>query len=157
MVTITGGSGFVGQLLRVGLAERGWRVDIYDRLRGPLLNLLRRGNLGVLRNFGAALCARDLTRLQRSLDPVLLGSGLLKSSEDDILGHRNELAARLKGSDEVIHLAGIAHPKTPGATTRIFNVLTMKVLSTFMGPPAKRVSASFCLPPRDWFMALTIP
>ena len=32
-VTITGGSGFVGQLLRRGLRARGYRVHVFDRLR----------------------------------------------------------------------------------------------------------------------------
>ena len=45
-VTITGGSGFVGQLLRRGLRDRDYRVDVFDRLRGPLVNALRREWLG---------------------------------------------------------------------------------------------------------------
>ena len=33
-VLITGGSGFLGQLLRVGLEREGWEVRVFDPYRG---------------------------------------------------------------------------------------------------------------------------
>ncbi len=40
-VTVTGGSGFVGQLLRRGLKKRGYRILVFDKARGVLVDLLR--------------------------------------------------------------------------------------------------------------------
>lgn len=33
VVTITGGSGFVGQMLQVGLRQRGYEVRVFDQFR----------------------------------------------------------------------------------------------------------------------------
>ena len=41
---------------------------------------------------------------------------MIKRRADDILADRDVLAARFAGSSAVIHLAGIPHPRWPGAT-----------------------------------------
>jgi len=115
VVTITGGSGFVGQLLRAGLAERGWRVRVFDRHRGLRANLLTRRWLG-LWPAQALPVAYAIRRVQRRL----VRAGALRPSGDDILDLRSRLAARFAGSDAVIHLAGLPHPATPGAVAADF-------------------------------------
>jgi nucleoside-diphosphate-sugar epimerase len=45
---------------------------------------------------------------------------VLRPSTDDILAFRSQVAARLKGSHAVIHLAGIPHPRMPGAIDEDF-------------------------------------
>jgi nucleoside-diphosphate-sugar epimerase len=93
-VTITGGSGFLGRLLRRAFKEQGIEVDVFDLYRGPVVDKLR------------------LAPLQRGLR----AAGLIKPSGDDILGEREALARRFRGATAVVHLAGIPHPHTPGAT-----------------------------------------
>jgi hypothetical protein len=63
VVTITGGSGFVGQLLRAGLSERGYSVRVFDRHRGPLVDLLTR------RWFGLRPRALPLAHAIRRVQP----------------------------------------------------------------------------------------
>lgn len=115
LVTIVGGSGFVGQLLRKGLSERGYRVRICDRMRGPLVNLMRRRYMGTSNSALGLVCAKRIRSVQKKLEPVLVDTGVISPSQDDILGLRSRLEARLKGSYAVIHLAGIPHPNMPGA------------------------------------------
>ena len=123
VVTLTGGSGFVGQILRRGLAERGYEIRVFDRLRGPLVDLLRRRYLGTSApslGVGAAVLIRII---QKRLEPLFLRTGLLRPSPDDILQSQGQVAERLRGSHAVIHLAGIPHPRMPGATPEDFQRL----------------------------------
>ncbi|MGB5295272.1 MAG: NAD(P)-dependent oxidoreductase [Thermoanaerobaculia bacterium] len=115
VVTITGGSGFVGQLLRVGLAESGYDVRVFDRMRGGLVNLLRRRYLGTSQSSLGLKCAQQIRSLQRWAEPALVESGVLRPSGDDILDFRSRMAERLRDSYAVVHLAGIPHPRMPGA------------------------------------------
>jgi nucleoside-diphosphate-sugar epimerase len=114
-VTITGGSGFVGQLLRRGLRERGYRIDVFDRLRGPLINVLRREWLGANAPPERIERARQLRALQARAEATLLRVGFLRPAGDDILELRSRLAERFRGSRAVVHLAGLPHPNVPGA------------------------------------------
>ena len=114
-VILTGGSGFIGQILQVGLRKHGYRVQVFDQFRGPGINLLRRRYLGTSRSSLGAAAARNVGRLQRRLGRALLGGPLLRPSADNILDFRSRLAARFQGSYAVIHLAGIPHPHMPGA------------------------------------------
>lgn len=103
-VTITGGSGAVGQLLRPGLVRAGWEVRVFDRWRGPLVDVLRRHHL-------------------RRTEGALRATRVLRSAPDDILGGREALARAFAGSRAVIHLAAVPHPYTPGATEADFRRL----------------------------------
>jgi nucleoside-diphosphate-sugar epimerase len=114
-VTITGGSGFVGQLLRRGLRERGYRVDVFDRMRGPLINLLRRTWLGANLPPEEIGRARQLRALQARAERKLSQVGILRPTTDDILDLRSRLAERFRGSRAVVHLAALPHPYFPGA------------------------------------------
>jgi nucleoside-diphosphate-sugar epimerase len=114
-VTITGGSGFVGQLLRRGLRERGYRVDVFDRLRGPVVNALRREWLGANSTPERWARARRARALQAQAESTLLRLGLLRPTGDDIFDLRSRLAARFRGSRAVVHLAALPHPNVPGA------------------------------------------
>ena len=50
IIMLTGGSGFVGQLLQVGLSQRGYGVRLFDQYRGIAITLLRRRYLGASRS-----------------------------------------------------------------------------------------------------------
>ena len=114
-VTITGGSGFVGQLLRRGLGERGYEIDVFDRLRGRLVNALRREWLGANRSLSEIGRAQRVRTLRREAESMLLRLGVLRPTLDDILDLRSRLAERFRGSRVVIHLAALPHPNVPGA------------------------------------------
>jgi nucleoside-diphosphate-sugar epimerase len=114
-VILTGGSGFVGQILQVGLRKRGYRVRVFDQFRGTCVNLLRRRYLGTSRGSMGRALARQIGLAQRRVSGRVLGGPLLRRSPDDILDLRSRLAARFSGSDAVVHLAGIPHPHLPGA------------------------------------------
>lgn len=115
VVTITGGSGFVGQLLRVGLPQFGYDVRVFDRMRGPLVKLLRRRYLGTSQSTLGLKCAQRVRSLQRRVEPALTNAGVLRPSGDDILDLRSRLTEHFRGSFAVVHLAGIPHPRMPGA------------------------------------------
>ena len=115
VITITGGSGFVGQILQVGLRKRGYRVDIFDQFRGPAVNLLKRRYFGSCDSGLGSGAAQAIRRLQRRVSQSPLTTWLLRPSPDNILDLRSRLAARFQGSFAVIHLAGIPHPHLPGA------------------------------------------
>lgn len=120
-VTITGGSGFVGQLLREGLRDRGHEVDVFDRYRGRIVDLLRSRTLpGRLAGRPALVTAPRVRRLQHELEPRLTARRLVRPSGDDILDARAALVERFRGSAAVIHLAGIPHPFQPGASEADF-------------------------------------
>jgi nucleoside-diphosphate-sugar epimerase len=119
-VTITGGSGFVGQLLRRGLKEEGWEINVYDRFRGPLVDLTRRRHLASATSPRTRSAARALRRLQQRTEQALIRARVVRPRADDILGPREQLAERFAGSHAVIHLAGIPHPHQPGASQADF-------------------------------------
>jgi NAD(P)-dependent dehydrogenase (short-subunit alcohol dehydrogenase family) len=119
-VTITGGGGFLGQLLHRSLVAEGWRVDVYDRFRGPLVDLLRRRHMASATSPYARRAARAIRTVQSRTEPALLRARVLRPREDDILAPRDQLAARFVGSDVVIHMAGIPHPHWPGASQEDF-------------------------------------
>jgi dTDP-4-dehydrorhamnose reductase len=114
-LTITGGSGFVGQLLRRGLSERGYRIDIFDRLRGRLVNALRREWLGASTSPDRIARAQRLRDTRMRAERTLLRAGVVRPTGDDILDLRSRLAERFRGSRAVIHLAALPHPNVPGA------------------------------------------
>lgn len=115
-VVITGGSGFVGQVLLDGLPRHGFAVDVFDQFRGPVVNLLRRRHFGTSRSTTVLRGAHQIARVQRRLSRMLLGGPLAPPTTDHILDFRSRLAARFAGADAVIHLAAIPHPHMPGAT-----------------------------------------
>jgi nucleoside-diphosphate-sugar epimerase len=113
-VTVTGGSGFVGQSLVRGLRELGYEPRVFDRWRHPAAALLRRRFLGTARGGMPLRLAREIRRAQRRVGPALERRGLIRPSWDDIQDVRSQLAQRFAGSEAVIHLAGIPHPFLPG-------------------------------------------
>jgi dTDP-4-dehydrorhamnose reductase len=114
-ITITGGSGFVGQLLRRGLHDRGYRIDVFDRMRGPLVNVLRRTWLGANATPNDIPRARQVRALQARAERKLRRLGILRPTSDDIFDLRSRLAERFRGSRAVVHLAALPHPNVPGA------------------------------------------
>ena len=120
VVTITGGSGFVGQLLRRHLAADGCRVEVYDPYRGPLVDLVRRRFLAASGDPRARRAAVRVRAVQKRAEAALLRSHAIRQSGDSILGGRDRMAASFSGSQAVVHLAGIPHPHQPGATDADF-------------------------------------
>lgn len=120
LITITGGSGFVGQLLRPGLEAAGYRVRVFDRYRGPLVDLLRRRRLIERRAGLLERAAPKVRSSQLRLEQALRRAHLIRPTDDDITGEREALVERFAGSRAVIHLAGIPHPHMPGATDEDF-------------------------------------
>ena len=114
-VTITGASGFVGQLIRGDLRRRGHEVHSFDRYRGPMVDLLRRTWLGANAGLEELDRPRKLRKLQAAAERRLAGLGLIRPTVDDILDFRSRLAERFRGSDVVVHLAALPHPNVPGA------------------------------------------
>jgi nucleoside-diphosphate-sugar epimerase len=120
-VIITGGSGYVGQLLRAGLRARGHQVALFDRYRGGVVDLVRSRTLAIrLAGRPSFVTAPRVRRLQHELESRLIATGLVRSSGDDVLDTRAALARRFRGSRAVIHLAGIPHPHQRGATEADF-------------------------------------
>jgi nucleoside-diphosphate-sugar epimerase len=115
-ITITGGSGYVGQLLRRGLRERGYRVDVFDRMRGPVVNLLHRIWLGAGTPPEDLGRAKQVRQIQARAEGALSRVGALRPTSDDIFDLRSRLADRFRGSRAVVHLAALPHPYVPGAT-----------------------------------------
>lgn len=120
IVTITGGSGFVGQVLRAGLVAEGYDVRVFDRLRGPLVDLLRRRHLGTRSSAGAVRAARTIHMAQRRLEAALLRARVLRPTREEVLDVRGRIADCFAGSHAVVHLAAIPHPHAPGASAADF-------------------------------------
>jgi nucleoside-diphosphate-sugar epimerase len=114
-ITITGGSGYVGQLLRRGLAQDGLRIDVFDQFRGALVDLVRRRYLGAGSSPPARAAARLIRTAQVTAESRLRSARVIRPGVDNILADREVLTHRFVGSDVVIHLAGIPHPQWPGA------------------------------------------
>jgi nucleoside-diphosphate-sugar epimerase len=119
-VTITGGSGFVGQLLRRGLSAEGYRIRNFDSVRGPVVDVMRRRYLGSATSPPARRVARGIRAVQARAEQALFGARVIRRRADDVLWDRGRLAARFAGSHAVIHLAAIPHPHWPGASREDF-------------------------------------
>jgi nucleoside-diphosphate-sugar epimerase len=119
-ILITGGSGFVGKMLVAGLQEQGYLVHVFDRWRGPLVDLARSRMFGTSRSWWTQLLARALRRGMCLSERLLIWSGAIQPSGDDILELRSRLVERFRGIDAVIHLAAFPHPNVPGVTEEDF-------------------------------------
>lgn len=116
VVTITGSSGFVGQVLSMHLPRLGFRVRPFDRIspwRGLLAN---RRFLGTATSGPAAFLSNHIRFLQRRCAGRLTAS----RTTNDFLDERCRLADAFRGSYAVIHLAGIPHPFATGACAEDF-------------------------------------
>jgi nucleoside-diphosphate-sugar epimerase len=120
-VTITGGSGYVGQLLRRRLSRRDLEIRVFDQYRGVLVDVLRRRYFGsrTATPWGHRL-AFAIRSAQKPTEQALRRTRVIRQRQDDICASRTELAARFAGSDVVVHLAGIPHPFWPGAEPEDF-------------------------------------
>jgi nucleoside-diphosphate-sugar epimerase len=119
-VTITGGSGYVGQLLRRRLSRRDYEIRVFDQCRGVLVDLLRRRYLGSATSPARKRLAVRIREAQQPAELALRRIRVIRRRPDDICAARSELAARFAGSHAVVHLAGIPHPFMPGAIEEDF-------------------------------------
>jgi nucleoside-diphosphate-sugar epimerase len=119
-ITITGGSGFVGRILRSGLLKQGYKIDIFDPMKGVLVDMLRSRPLGTsqsrLSRYLAIKFRQGLSRTER----MLVKSHFIHPASDDILDKSDNLIKRFRGSNAVIHLAALPHPNVPGMTAADF-------------------------------------
>lgn len=123
-ITITGGSGFVGQFLRRGLKKRGYRIQVFDQARGLFIDLLRRKYLANARYPGVVRgMSKRINRLLAGTERTLTRFGAIRPTLDNILGARSQIAAGFRGSDAVVHLAAYPHPNVPGVSEAEFHRL----------------------------------
>jgi nucleoside-diphosphate-sugar epimerase len=115
VVTITGGGGFVGQILQNGLNERRYKVLLFDKFRGPLIRILRRKYFGTSNGRVGRALSHRLRRVLGLAERGLTGAGIIRPTGDDILDLRCKLVRRFRGSYAVIHLAALPHPYFKGA------------------------------------------
>ena len=115
-VTITGGSGFIGQMLREGLSGDGYQVAVFDRFRGPWIDRIQHRTFGTLHGFAGRAAGKAFRRIQAAAQQLLIAAGAIRPSAHDILGARDLLVEQFSGSDVVIHLAALPHPSVPGMT-----------------------------------------
>ncbi|MGI8513231.1 MAG: NAD-dependent epimerase/dehydratase family protein [Solirubrobacteraceae bacterium] len=116
VITITGASGFVGQILRPRLRAQGYEVDVFDRLRGPVVDGLRRTWVGKEGSAVPLARARSVRAAQARAERALVRTRVLRPTGDDILDLRSRLAERFRGRAAVVHLAALAHPHVEGAS-----------------------------------------
>ena len=115
-VTITGGNGFVGRFLQAGLRERGYVVDVFDRRKGRLVDLLQGRYFGTWTGRPAYFSAILLRRGMRAMEESLASVGVIRAAADDIHDRRNRLVERFRGRYAVIHLAALPHQHVRGMT-----------------------------------------
>ncbi len=119
-ITITGGSGFVGRILRSGLRSQGYEIDVFDPMRGFLVDILRCRHLGTSTSRLSRFLAPKIRRTQSGIERSLVRNHIIRPVPDDILDIPAHLTERFRGSDAVIHLAALAHPNVPGMTAADF-------------------------------------
>jgi nucleoside-diphosphate-sugar epimerase len=107
-------------MLRRGLRARGYEIRVFDQFRGPIVDLLRHRFLATSNSRVALKLARGIKRVARRAERTLIGNGILRPRCDDILDLRCRLIERFRGSDAVIHLAGLPHEHIPGAVAADF-------------------------------------
>ncbi|HOG82728.1 MAG TPA: NAD(P)-dependent oxidoreductase [Smithellaceae bacterium] len=115
-IIITGGSGFVGGVLRQGLRDRGYDIEIFDPMKGFWVELLRRRYLGASNASLLRLVSPVIRRTLAGMEWVLVKSRMMVPEADDILDIRDHLIDRFRNSYAVIHLAALPHPFVPGMT-----------------------------------------
>src|SRR5262245_13228140 len=113
-IIITGGSGFVGQILQKGLRKKGYQVDVFDKYRGRIVNLLRAKYFGTSTSKNVLDFSFWLNDTLSQLEAKLVKAELINPSGDDVLDARANLANRFRGAYAIVHLAGIAHADLPG-------------------------------------------
>jgi hypothetical protein len=119
-ITITGGSGFVGRILRSGLQSQGYEIDVFDPMRGYLVDMLRCRHLGTSTSRLSRFLAPKIRRTQSGIEQSLIRNHIIRPVPDDILDIPAHLTERFRGSDAVIHLAALPHPNVPGMTAADF-------------------------------------
>ena len=92
-------------------------------MRGPLVEALRGRYLGTSSGLVPTAAAIVVRRTLGSDQGVLTKARVLRPSPDDILDAEQRLSERFRGSDALIHLAGLPHPRVRGATESDFRAL----------------------------------
>lgn len=119
-LTITGASGFVGQMLCRGLASRSCKINRFDQFRGRIVNLLRHRFFATSTARLPIKFARRIKKIMVRAESSFIGKGIIRPTADNILDLRSHLADRFRGSDVVIHLAGLPHEHVRGAVAADF-------------------------------------
>jgi nucleoside-diphosphate-sugar epimerase len=115
-ITITGGSGFVGGVIKSGLRNQGYDIDIFDPMRGILVDMLRHRYLGTSSSRLSLFLAPKIRQVYSRVERLLVKTRLIHPTSDNILDTPDHLTERFKNSYAVIHLAALPHPDVPGMT-----------------------------------------
>ncbi len=108
-------------MLRHGLELRGYETDVFDQYRGVLVDSVRRYYLATSNSPVSLKLARRIKKALRQTERMLVRSGIVRASSDNILDERDQLIERFRGSDVLIHLAGLPHEHVKGATPADFH------------------------------------
>lgn len=119
-ITITGASGFVGRILQSGLRKQGYEIDIFDPMKGVLVNMLRSRPLGTSQTRLSRYLAKKFRQSLSRTERLLVKYHGIRVTTDDILDRPDSLVKRFRGSNAVIHLAALPHPNVPGMTAADF-------------------------------------
>jgi len=119
-ITITGGNGFVGRILQSGLRKQGYEIDIFDPMKGVLVDMLRSRPLGTSQSRVSRYLAKKFRQGLSRTERRLVKSHIIHPASDDILDRPDNLIKRFRGSNAIIHLAALPHPNVPGMTAADF-------------------------------------
>lgn len=119
-ITITGGSGFVGRILQSGLRKQGYEIDVFDPMKGVLVDILRSRPLGTSQSRLSRYLAMKFRQGFSRTERLLVKSHGIRVASDNILDRSDRLIKRFRGSYAVIHLAALPHPNVPGMTAADF-------------------------------------
>ena len=108
-------------MLRHGLGARGYKIRVFDQFRGPMVALLRHPFLATSSSRLLLKVARRGKKVMRRVERALIGAGIVRPGLDNIFDLRSHLVDRFRGSDVVIHLAGLPHEHVKGAMAADFH------------------------------------
>lgn len=158
LVTVFGGSGFVGRHLAKALAEHGWRVRVASRRPNLAFALQPSGKVGQITAVQANLrYPQSVARAVRDADAVVNLVGLLAQGGKQTFGALHDQgaaavaeAARDAGITRFVHMSAIgADPRSPAEYGRTKAAGEAAVLSRI--PEAVVVRPSIVFGPEDKF------
>lgn len=109
-VLVTGGSGFLGQILKYYIDSKRFRIDSFDYYQSWLYDQIKRSELGIPPTSWVRNRVSSSRLLRRYMEPVARKLRLIYPTMNNILDIQPRMANKFRGYDAVIHLAAIPHP-----------------------------------------------
>jgi len=122
-ITITGGSGFVGRILRSGLQSRGYEIEVFDPMRGLLVDWLRCRYLGTSTLRLSRFLAPKIHHAQSGIERTLIQSHLISPTSDDILDIPNHTTGNECAISTEKARSILGYNPKPGGTYFSFDVM----------------------------------